>query len=161
MSKKLYRILFIIGLFIALLGFLAGIFYGIFQIIQQVSISDNILFILCNLIGGIFGVFQIYSLFRSFNIEGHLINDLLYDKDKNFNKPFYIFVNVIAVLVLAGLIYDILLFFIPGLFLYDFPTALKILILSFFFLVLVNIAFIDLFPLTIKKKNDKFTLHRE
>jgi amino acid transporter len=160
MKKKTFRIAFIICIIVSIIGFVFGVFYSIYQIASGANISDNILFILCNLIGGIFAFFQIYSLVRSFKVEGHLINDLLYDKDKKFNKPFFIFINIFGCLIFVGLIYDILLFFITNLPLYSFPASLKILILSFFYLLLVNFVFIDLFPLTLQTKNEKFTLHR-
>ena len=150
MNKKTYNIIFATSTSILTLLGLVSIALCLLTMGKTEDNTDNFMFLFCFVIFSIMTIFETYSIIRSMKTkEENLIKNIVYNQDKQLNKKGLIGINVALFFIIVGFIYNILLFSVQSLPLYSFPIMLKLLVLDFFFLIIIDITFIDLY-ITIK-----------
>lgn len=144
MKKLHHALLYFISLFILNLINIFFLFKSIISFNNDKS-EDNIVILICFILLLIMNSYQLLSIYNSRNNKENNISSLLYDKNNILQKNVYIAINVLLVIIILGLILNFILLFNKDLFLTNLPYNLKLLINNFFFLILINIVFIDLY----------------
>ncbi|MGP1414090.1 MAG: hypothetical protein ACTTID_03075 [Bacillales bacterium] len=144
MKKLHHALLYFISLFILNLINIFFLFKSIITFNNDKS-EDNIVILICFILLLIMNSYQLLSIYNSKNNKENNISSLLYDKNNILQKNVYIAINVLLVIIILGLILNFILLFNKDLFLTNLPYNLKLLINNFFFLILINIVFIDLY----------------
>ena len=148
MKLKIYHILLLTFLF---LTFALTSTLLVLSIIETSTLTgdltDNILFIVCFILLLAFEVLEIVNTFVSFKTGSAFIKPLTFDDDKKINSPLLTIMTIVALIIMGVMIFFIMTIFDKTLPFGDSPNTLKFLLISFFTLVLVDVLFIDLFPL--------------
>lgn len=154
MKLKTYRLLYTAALIISAIFSLISAIYMIYSIANHLNEkSDNVILILCFLALLAFTAFQIYAVIRSMKEGSVFFRGIIETSKKQLNTNLLIVANVIMTLVIAFAIYIICLACGIEMFLSQFPLVYDMLILSFSFLIVINIAFFDLYILVYKQED--------
>lgn len=153
MKLSIYRIFYVVGLSISLVFAIICSIFMIYSIANQLNDqSDNLIIVLCFIVLLVFNGFQIYAVIRSMKEGSIFFRGIIENSQHKINKALLIAVNIVLLLVLAFAIYVICLASGIEMFLSQFPLVYDLLILSFSFLIIVNIVFFDLYTLVYKQE---------
>jgi len=153
MKIKIYRLVWIICLFVSLLLNIALALLMFYQISNTTESEDAIIFSICFLVLIVFNIFQIYSIIKSIKNGGVFLKGFLFNQDNQINKKIFIIINIVLLFAIIGLIYSILLTCGLDIYFSTFPKSLDYLMIGFFNLMMMDIIFADFYPLIEKDDN--------
>lgn len=153
MKIKIYRLVWIICLFVSLLLNIALALLMFYQISNTTESEDAIIFSICFLVLIVFNIFQVYSIIKSIKNGGVFLKGFLFNQDNQINKKIFIIINIVLLFAIIGLIYSILLACGLDIYFSTFPKSLDYLMIGFFNLMMMDIIFADFYPLIEKDDN--------
>ena len=153
MKIKIYRLVWIICLFVSLLLNIALALLMFYQISNTTESEDAIIFSICFLVLIVFNIFQIYSIIKSIKNGGVFLKGFLFNQDNQINKKIFIIINIVLLFAIIGLIYSILLTCGLDIYFSTLPKSLDYLMIGFFNLMMMDIIFADFYPLIEKDDN--------
>ncbi len=152
MKIKVYRYSLLISLLL-ILGL--NIFFIVLASLNlangdELSLFDNIMYIVCLVLSFAFIALQIYNTIHSFKTGSNFIKDLCYNEGQTLNDRFLKLLVLFAIIVFAIFIYSLLIYLDVNIPLINLDKPIKSIMLTFSLILEIDAIFILLYPIVSK-----------